>query len=146
MFISGKIIDVSCHQLNEDLRNIQEWLHCIKHVPIIIKHIDGYLLPGKTAHGTHNGIEIVCDNVTAIFKKVNLVDNNKIPITFNHFKDSFCRLSLRTLIAIRSAALYSITNQNDQVTNLDKNYLHACTSISEMEISDRFKPPSLKQS
>ena len=30
MFITGKDIDVLCHQLNEDLRNVQEWLQCSK--------------------------------------------------------------------------------------------------------------------
>ena len=30
MFITGKDRDVLCHQLNEDLRNVQEWLQCIK--------------------------------------------------------------------------------------------------------------------
>ena len=29
-FITGKYMDVLCHQLNEDLRNVQEWLHCNK--------------------------------------------------------------------------------------------------------------------
>ena len=30
MFITGKDMDVLCHQLNEDLRNVQEWLQCNK--------------------------------------------------------------------------------------------------------------------
>ena len=30
MFITGKDMDILCHQLNEDLRNIQEWLQCNK--------------------------------------------------------------------------------------------------------------------
>ena len=28
MFISGKNLEVLCSQLNEDLREIQEWLNC----------------------------------------------------------------------------------------------------------------------
>ena len=30
MFITGKDMDILCHQLNGDLRNIQEWLQCNK--------------------------------------------------------------------------------------------------------------------
>ena len=30
MFITGKDVDILCHQLNEDLRNVQEWLQCNK--------------------------------------------------------------------------------------------------------------------
>ena len=30
MFITGKDMDTLCHQLNEDLRNVQEWLQCNK--------------------------------------------------------------------------------------------------------------------
>ena len=30
MFITGKDMDILCHQLNEDLRNVQEWLQCNK--------------------------------------------------------------------------------------------------------------------
>ena len=30
MFITGKDVGVLCHQLNEDLRNVQEWLQCNK--------------------------------------------------------------------------------------------------------------------
>ena len=30
MFITGKDMDVLCHQLNADLRNVQEWLQCNK--------------------------------------------------------------------------------------------------------------------
>ena len=30
MFITGKDMNVLCNQLNEDLRNVQEWLQCNK--------------------------------------------------------------------------------------------------------------------
>ena len=30
MFITGKVMDVLCQQLNKDLRNVQEWLQCNK--------------------------------------------------------------------------------------------------------------------
>ena len=30
MFITGKDMDILCHQLNEDLKNVQEWLQCNK--------------------------------------------------------------------------------------------------------------------
>ena len=30
VFITGKDMDTLCHQLNEDLRNVQEWLQCSK--------------------------------------------------------------------------------------------------------------------
>ena len=28
MLITGKDMDISCHQLHEDLRNVHEWLQC----------------------------------------------------------------------------------------------------------------------
>ena len=30
MFVTGKDMTVLCNQLNEDLRNVQEWLQCNK--------------------------------------------------------------------------------------------------------------------
>ena len=30
MLITGKDMDILCHQLNEDLRNVHEWLQCNK--------------------------------------------------------------------------------------------------------------------
>ena len=37
MFLTGKDMYVSCHQLNEDLRNVQEWLQCNKLSLIVLK-------------------------------------------------------------------------------------------------------------
>ena len=36
MFITGKDMDILCHQLNEDLRNIQEWLQWMRYSKLYI--------------------------------------------------------------------------------------------------------------
>ena len=37
IFIAGKDMDILCHQLNEDLRNVQEWLQCNKYSLYVLK-------------------------------------------------------------------------------------------------------------